>query len=191
MAASSLIRRKVVLLMAASFTVLFAFACGTDNPASEPTQTPLPGSPTSVPATETPVPATETPVSPTSTPVTGTPTPSAQVDLHPVIGEEFDLPMGGAAYFDSNGYRITFVRSVSDNRCPVDVTCVTGGAAVVEIGVRETASGQDELFLFSTGPDSQEPDVRTVGAFEIKLIEVLPVPGVTPVAGEAVRLQVS
>ena len=169
MRAPPFVRRKTLLVVVASLVALFAVACGSDT-SSQPTATPSPATPTptSVPATPTSVPATETPVP-------ATPTPS--VDIHPTIGQPSELLLGGSAFLDANGYRITFVRIVSDNRCPLNVTCITGGAAVVELAVRVSTTTPETAYMWGIGPDSRESSTQTVGPFTIELLEVEPVPG--------------
>lgn len=165
----------MMLLSVAAFTAIFALACGTDA-ASGPTVTPTPGQPTSTPATETPTQAPATPT-PTATPTASPVTPTPYVDFHPLMGQPFKLPMGGTAYLNAEGGRIRFVRVVSDNRCPLDVTCITGGAVVVEMAVRVSASAPEELVLWSIGADKTEPSERTITGLNIELLEVEPVPG--------------
>lgn len=164
MVARILFRPKGLLLTAAAATTMFAFACGTDA-ASPPTTTPPPRTPT------------VTPVPPTSTPTVPPTTPTPFVDFHPVLGQSFKLLLDENAILNGDGARIRFVRIVSDNRCPLDVTCVTGGAVVVEMAVRLSPSSPEEMMLWSIGADRMEPSVRSIAGLDVELLEVEPVPG--------------
>ena len=57
--------------------------------------------------------------------------PSADVPL----GDEFSLKPGESAVVESTDLRVTFVKVVSDSRCPADAVCVQAGDAVVALTV--------------------------------------------------------
>lgn len=120
---------------------------------------------------------------PTVTPTNSVPTPF--VDLHPGIGEPFELPVNGSAFLDEHGYRVTFMRVVQDNRCPDGVNCPVAGAAVIELQVRQSSTDAGRRHTFGIGDDSAEPPSQTVGNFEIELMDLSPTPagpGTAPTA---------
>jgi hypothetical protein len=158
---SGLKRAAIALSLAAA--MIAAVACGSDDPASTPT----------------PTPSTQTPT-PTVTPTPVTPTPSPYQDFHPTLGEPFDLLLGGSAFVDEHGYRITFVRVVSDSRCPANVQCIVAGAATIEISVRTAAGEPEQTYTLAIGDPASEPKSVAIGGFEIEFLELAPYPGGTP-----------
>jgi hypothetical protein len=48
--------------------------------------------------------------------------------------------VGETAALQGRAFSVRFVGVTGDSRCPVDVVCVTGGDAVVEIGARSRRS---------------------------------------------------
>ena len=103
-------------------------------------------------------------------------TPTPFIDLHPSLDEPFDLPVNGSALLDANGYRVTFIRVVQDNRCPEGLQCPFGGSAVVELAVRQSATAGETRHELGIGADSTTPDRKIVGGFEIELQGLEPEP---------------
>jgi CubicO group peptidase (beta-lactamase class C family) len=69
--------------------------------------------------------------------------------IGPALGRPFQLSVGQTAKIGSDGPWVEFLAVESDYRCPLDVVCVRGGEAKVNIGVRfsEMAEGFQELTL--------------------------------------------
>ena len=60
------------------------------------------------------------------------------------LNEAFVLEPGETALLQGRSVQIRFVRVTGDSRCPIDVVCVLGGDAIVEISVR---SDRDAVIL--------------------------------------------
>ena len=88
--------------------------------------------------------------------------PSAPGDVP--VGREFVLKPGESATVEGTDLRITFQSVVEDSRCPVDVTCVHAGDAVVALAV-----GDHPLQLRS----NSEPE-EVVGGHILRLERVDP-----------------
>lgn len=69
----------------------------------------------------------------------------------------------------ANGIRIALTRLVSDNRCPIDVTCITGGAATFEVMLM-TDTESEAMTLSTDGPS------HAIDTSRVSITEVLPVP---------------
>jgi hypothetical protein len=106
-----------------------------------------------------------------------TATPVPVVDIHPSLGQPFDLLITGSAFLDEQGYRLTFVRVVQDSRCPQGTQCPAAGFAVVELAVRPSAGAGETRHELGIGPDSPAPQRKIIGGFEIELQELKPLPG--------------
>ena len=97
---------------------------------------------------------------------TGSPTgPSVRLD------EAFVLAPGETATLQSRSVQIRFVGVTGDSRCPMDVVCVQGGDAIVQIAVRSDG-GPEALYDLHTG------DLRPVqhGTLTISLVQLAPDP---------------
>ena len=83
----------------------------------------------------------------------------------------FVLTVGETAALQGRSVRIRFVGVTGDSRCPIDVFCVTGGDAIVEIAVR-SRSGPEIRYDLHTG------DLRPVRhrTLTINLIQLAPDP---------------
>jgi len=86
------------------------------------------------------------------------------VEVRLSVGEE-DRPGGGAL-------QVGFLGVVEDSRCPVDVTCVWEGNAVVEISVAMGSGPSVPLQLNTT----LEPRSRTHQGVQITVVELRPEP---------------
>lgn len=152
MVARTFARPKTLVLAVVVLSAMVLFACGS-GAASQPTTTPT---------------------LPPSTPV---PTPTPFIDFHPVIGTPFTLTTGAIAILNGNGASLRFDGVLSDNRCPLNVQCITGGAAVVEMTASLSPSSPEEKWMLGIGPDTTEPSMRTLAGLDVELQEVEPVPG--------------
>src|SRR5688572_21066014 len=54
----------------------------------------------------------------------------------PALNEEFTLSPGQTTSVEGTNVRLTFERVSEDSRCPVDVTCIWEGDAVVVLKVK-------------------------------------------------------
>jgi len=81
------------------------------------------------------------------------------------------LEPGERAVLEGRSARIRFVGVTGDSRCPIDVACVQGGDAIVEIAVR---SGQN----LETSYDLHTSDLQPVqrGTLTITLVQLAPDP---------------
>jgi len=89
------------------------------------------------------------------------------------VGDRFTLAPGQAAQVEGMGLRVTFESVTADSRCPVDVTCVWEGDAVVVVSLRPAATGaaQHDLHTASRyASEAQEGDYR------VRLVDLAPVP---------------
>lgn len=86
---------------------------------------------------------------------------------------------------DRDGIRFRFQGILSDNRCPVDVVCVTGGNAAAEIRVDPVTAerGLPTRLILNTSMDPREG--RAWG-FRVRLLDVSPAPvSTTPIPPDA------
>ncbi len=83
----------------------------------------------------------------------------------------FVLTVGETATLQGRSAQIRFVGVTGDSRCPIDVFCVTGGDAIVEIAVR-SGSGSEIRYDLHTG------DLRPVQhhTLTITLVQLAPDP---------------
>ena len=108
------------------------------------------------------------------------------METAPATGGAISPRLGETAALD-DGPRFTFVEVVSDNRCPVDVQCVTAGEAVIRLAARHDGR-RTEVTVRIPGlvPDDYSATevfaagATTLGA-EIGLMALRPYPG-TPEA---------
>jgi hypothetical protein len=86
-------------------------------------------------------------------------------------GDRFTLFPGESAAIEETLLRVTFEGILSDNRCPVDVQCITGGQA--RAGLRlDLAAGRSEPFEL----DTERHPSAVVAGYRISLLSVSPVP---------------
>ena len=83
----------------------------------------------------------------------------------------FVLTVGETATLQGRSTQIRFVGVTGDSRCPIDVFCVTGGDAIVEIAVR-SGSGSEIRYDLHTG-DLRPVQHRTL---TITLVQLAPDP---------------
>ena len=91
----------------------------------------------------------------------------------PTVGLDtaFTLTAGETATLEGRAVEIRFIGVTGDSRCPIDVACVTGGDAVVQISAR-SGTGPDVLYELHTG------DLQPVrhGTLTIALVRLEPDP---------------
>lgn len=87
------------------------------------------------------------------------------------VNEEFELRVGESARLVGHNTVITFEAVRQDSRCPVDVTCVWAGNAVVIL--RLGASQRDTALELNT---TLEPKHAPVDGLELELRSLEPVP---------------
>jgi hypothetical protein len=87
------------------------------------------------------------------------------------IGEPFTLRPGESAAIAETPARITFERILSDNRCPVDVQCITAGEARGSFRL-EAEPGRSEAFTLDTDRNA----TAVVAGYRLSLNSVSPAP---------------
>ena len=99
------------------------------------------------------------------------------------LAERFTLAPGQTAQIDGAALRVTFESVSADSRCPVDVTCVWEGDAVVIVSVQATGSARVQRELHTSG---RYPTEAEAGDYRVRLVEVAPVPraGASPAPGD-------
>jgi hypothetical protein len=97
------------------------------------------------------------------------------------LGEPFTLAPGQTAQVQGTGLAVTFESVSADSRCPVDVTCVWEGDAVVLVSARPGSAAPRELH--TSGRNASEAEV---GEYRVRLVELTPVPrqGASPAPGD-------
>ena len=110
---------------------------------------------------------------------TGTPSPS---------GERITLVVGESREIPGTGLTVEFLRVAEDSRCPIDVTCVWAGNALVQIGMAMGTGPTVPLELNTT----LEPRAVDWNGVRVTLRGVMPEPRSTeriPPESYEVRLQ--
>lgn len=87
------------------------------------------------------------------------------------LGERFTLGSGESAAIAETPARITFERILSDNRCPVDVQCITGGEARASF-LFDSEAGRTEPVTLDTDRNA----TAVVAGYRISLESVSPAP---------------
>jgi hypothetical protein len=87
------------------------------------------------------------------------------------LDEAFVLEPGERAILAGRSARIRFVGVTGNSRCPIDVVCVQGGDAIVEIAVRSGRNAE-------TSYDLHTGDLQPVrhGTLTITLVQLAPDP---------------
>lgn len=85
-----------------------------------------------------------------------------------VIGKPFQLKVGEQITFPDGNW-MSFVRLVSDSRCPIDATCITAGDAVISVAFK---IGHLVTEVHTDPRQSQIP----YGSSTIRLTELQPYP---------------
>lgn len=89
------------------------------------------------------------------------------------VGDRFTLAPAQTALVEGTGLRVTFESVSADSRCPVDVTCVWEGDAVVVLTLRPAAGAPARPELHTAGRYPQEADA---GDYRVRLVDLAPVP---------------
>ncbi len=89
------------------------------------------------------------------------------------LAQEFTLAPGGSARVADVDLTVSFDRVVSDSRCPVDVTCIWEGDAVVVVTLSQPSRAQARLELHSSGRFAR---TARYGDLEIALVGLAPEP---------------
>lgn len=89
------------------------------------------------------------------------------------VGDRFTLAPGQTAQVDGTGLRVTFESVTADSRCPVDVTCVWEGDAVVVVSLRPASAGAAQHDLHTAG---RYPSEAQEGDYRVRLADLAPVP---------------
>ena len=85
-------------------------------------------------------------------------------------GEQFELAAGSAVRVDGLASTVS-VASVADSRCPVDVTCISAGDAVVIVQVDEDGRMRRDTLRLVTVPKSVP-----LSRGRLELLDVHPLP---------------
>ncbi|HEY8164696.1 MAG TPA: hypothetical protein VIF83_04000 [Gemmatimonadaceae bacterium] len=89
------------------------------------------------------------------------------------VARDFVLGPGQAASVEGTSLAVLFRSVNADSRCRVDVQCVWAGDAAVLLTVASAGTtGEQDVTLHTT----LEPKAETVGQYEVRLVEVAPVP---------------
>ena len=102
--------------------------------------------------------------------------PAAGAQPEITLGQEFALRVGQTAALGGGaGIRLTFEAVREDSRCPVGVTCIWAGDAVVAVTVDDTGGGGTRTLVeFHTNPSVDAEAV--FGGYTLRLVGLSPVP---------------
>jgi len=89
------------------------------------------------------------------------------------LGDRFTLAPGQTAQVEGTGLRLTFESVTADSRCPVDVTCVWEGDAVVVVSLRPAPAGAAQHDLHTAG---RYPSEAQEGDYRVRLVDLAPAP---------------
>lgn len=84
-------------------------------------------------------------------------------------GEMAELAPGVPVELQGSGLRLTLLDVQGDSRCPVDVTCISAGNALVRLHLERP--GEDSVAVLGS---VQEPRSAAVEGGRIELVELLP-----------------
>ena len=87
------------------------------------------------------------------------------------VNQAFDLRVGASAT-TADGVTVAFMRVKSDNRCPLDATCISAGDAVVALTATHQAGDHADLELH-TDPAGSAQIFR---GYSIRLVGLAPYP---------------
>ena len=87
------------------------------------------------------------------------------------LGQPFDLRAGESAVVPG-GLRVTFLRVVSDSRCPIDAICVWAGEAVLAL---KLSRGTDAPVEREVRADSSSPEISHLD-YTIRAVAIAPYP---------------
>ena len=87
------------------------------------------------------------------------------------LGQEFPLRAAESVRIAGTDLLIAFDRVTEDSRCPVNVTCVWAGNAVVRLTARVAGAARGNLELHTTTADKRE---AAVDGFRVQLVRLAP-----------------
>ena len=88
------------------------------------------------------------------------------------LDDTVHVVLGRTATADRGRLALTFVRQVSDSRCPANAVCVWMGDAAVRVTARaDAATVERELHT------SVEPHSLSIGPYTVTIVGLLPYPG--------------
>lgn len=87
------------------------------------------------------------------------------------LGREFELAPGASA--QALGLRVTFEGVASDSRCPIDVTCVWEGDALVSLSLGVKGDASVRADLHTGGGLAREAEHA---GYRVRLATLLPAP---------------
>jgi hypothetical protein len=87
------------------------------------------------------------------------------------VGDRFTLAPGQTAQVEGAGLQVTFESVTADSRCPVDVTCVWEGDAVVVVSLRPASAGAAQHALHTAG---RYPAEAQEGDYRVRLVDLAP-----------------
>jgi len=125
-------------------------------------------------APATAAPDTLTP--PMPPPMTAEPPADGRV-MRPGAGDPLSLQLAQAD--QRHGHSVRFLEVVEDSRCPMDVTCVWEGRAVVAVAIDGT---RVELYVPYASQQDAEPSMIELGMIAVEVVGLDPYPG-SPEAG--------
>lgn len=91
------------------------------------------------------------------------------------VNQPFVLKIGQTARIENENVQLTFEGVKQDSRCPVLVTCVTRGNAVVEVTLKETV-GSAQTFVLNTDETTQNRRIPDIGKYTVQLLALTPYP---------------
>ncbi len=99
----------------------------------------------------------------------------------PVLGNPVTLKPGERATFQADRLQVRFDRVVSDSRCPKTAQCVWAGEAVIRLSVTLPDKTTKPVDVKTSLTDA----ATTVGAFQISVNDLMPLPTVEGPVREA------
>lgn len=104
------------------------------------------------------------------------PSPTARDEALQIAAGPLDdtvrVQLGGSALTRDRSLQLTYVRLVSESRCPANAICVWQGDAAVRIAARAVGAAMD-----TTIHTALDPKVIAIGSNQVSLLEVQPYPG--------------
>jgi len=92
------------------------------------------------------------------------------------VGEEIELKIGETAKVSEIGLELTFWNVVEDSRCPIGVTCIWEGRAVIQL--RSRAEGEESQFQLTFQAGQADLATRILDLYRIELEAVTPIPDI-------------
>jgi hypothetical protein len=88
------------------------------------------------------------------------------------LDDTVSVQLGQSAFTRDQSVQLTYVRLVSESRCPANAICVWQGDAAVQLRAEAVGAAVD-----TTIHTALEPKTLTVGGNSVSLLEVQPYPG--------------